>query len=340
MSKNNVRLANFVRKVRVQKQIEQYFGETHILSEVREDLRSNPHIVEKLNQGEQLLTQWCNGEFYTSKQVRMAQVAMLDLEAITLDIVAIITMRCSTTSLPLVSVASMIANRLGFADQGEGILTAAEMITVLCDTDLFDLDRPTKYAQVVVKSRVQLDGELKEKAVYSQFLPPMIHRPHVLKNNRHSGYSTLKGDSVILGGYMNHHDDHISLDVLNTLNRNQFEIDEEFISTIEEQPSSKVADRLNEWEENYEHLSKEERDMMRLEQENWETYKKQCYFTYSLMLRHGNKFYFQHKVDKRGRIYTYGYHLNPQGNSFKKAMLNLAHKEVATGVEDFLGECK
>ena len=339
MSKNNVRLANFVRKVKMQKQIEQYFGEHNISKDIIEEFQQTPVIVERVQQGVALLTEWLNGEYYSSKQARLAQVAILDLEAIVYKTVTTIAMKC-TQFMPLVSVASLLAHQLKFADQRDGILTMTEIIAVLADIDLYDLDRANKFAQISVKTRIELSDELKERAQNSRFLPPLLHRPAVLRNNRHSGYTTLRGDSLILGGFQNHHDNHISLDVLNTLNRNQFEIDEEFISTIDEQPSAKVHNRLDEWEEDYDELSREEKEMYELEKNNWQQYKEQCYVTYSLMLRHGNKFYFQHKVDKRGRVYTYGYHLNPQGNSFKKAMLNLAHKEVATGVEDFLGECK
>ena len=39
------------------------------------------------------------------------------------------------------------------------------------------------------------------------------------------------------------------------------------------------------------------------------------------------KLYINHKPDTRGRIYAVGYYINPQGTSFKKAMLQLANKE-------------
>ena len=60
-------------------------------------------------------------------------------------------------------------------------------------------------------------------------------------------------------------------------------------------------------------------------------YINQGYKIQTLMLYH--KFWLQNKVDKRGRIYTSGYHLNPQGSSFKKAMLNLKKKEIVTGLD-------
>lgn len=48
------------------------------------------------------------------------------------------------------------------------------------------------------------------------------------------------------------------------------------------------------------------------------------------LLDNGNKFYFGWKYDKRGRSYSQGYHINPQGNQYRKAMLQFADKEVLT----------
>jgi len=50
------------------------------------------------------------------------------------------------------------------------------------------------------------------------------------------------------------------------------------------------------------------------------------------MVSQGNEFYLTNKVDKRGRIYSQGYHINTQGTSFKKAMIDLAHEELVTGM--------
>jgi hypothetical protein len=66
--------------------------------------------------------------------------------------------------------------------------------------------------------------------------------------------------------------------------------------------------------------------------EQWRHFKEQSYMMYMLMAEQGNRFWFNHKVDKRGRIYSHGYHINPQGTSFKKAMLEFADAELVSGV--------
>ncbi len=48
------------------------------------------------------------------------------------------------------------------------------------------------------------------------------------------------------------------------------------------------------------------------------------------LLENGNEFYFGWKVDTRGRMYSQGYHINPQGNEYRKAMLQFVAKEELT----------
>ena len=48
------------------------------------------------------------------------------------------------------------------------------------------------------------------------------------------------------------------------------------------------------------------------------------------LLENDNHFYFGWKYDKRGRSYSQGYHINPQGNEYRKAILQFADKELLT----------
>ncbi|EOD9945415.1 hypothetical protein ACXNWJ_002971 [Acinetobacter baumannii] len=339
ITQKNISLANFVRKVRKQKEIESLFNEKTIHRMVIEELQQEAEFHEDVKKATALVHDWMSQTYHTSKQARIECLKVLDIELLVWEIIATITMQCKAP-MPLVNVASMCCHRLKMADKGAAIHTMAELIAVIADVDFYVLEKKTKASSVTVQTLIGLSDELEERAQHAQFLPPMIHKPRVLRNNRHSGYATVRGDSLILGGYQNHHDGNISLDVLNTQNRNAYEIDVDFISSVEEQPSKSTRERIEGLEEDYDNLSREEKRMLEMEKDNWEHYKYQCYLTYALMIHHGNKFYFNHKVDKRGRIYTYGYHLNPQGNEFKKATLNFAHKEHVSGVSDFLAECK
>lgn len=60
-------------------------------------------------------------------------------------------------------------------------------------------------------------------------------------------------------------------------------------------------------------------------QEDWENYLKQCEIVKSEL--QGKPFYFKWAYDKRGRVYSKGYHINIQANEYHKACLSFS-KEV------------
>ena len=89
-------------------------------------------------------------------------------------------------------------------------------------------------------------------------------------------------------------------------------LDTDFLSTVEEEPTFDLDTQDK--------------------AESWAHFKEQSYCFYHLMATQANQFYFTHKVDKRGRIYSHGYHINPQGSAFKKATLGLSEAELIEGV--------
>ena len=66
--------------------------------------------------------------------------------------------------------------------------------------------------------------------------------------------------------------------------------------------------------------------------QQWGVFKSQSTGIYQMLHDQGNEFYLANKVDKRGRMYAHGYHVTTQGSPFKKAMVELAHKERVEGV--------
>ena len=118
-------------------------------------------------------------------------------------------------------------------------------------------------------------------------------------------------DSLILG-IGNDHAGDICLDVINTQNQTPLRLATDFLSTVEEQPSQpiKTADQAHQWK----------------------VFKQQSYYIYDMLTKQGNKFWLSHKVDKRGRLYAQGYHVNTQGNPFKKAIVELYNEEIVEGV--------
>lgn len=316
----------------LQQKIEETFSKKFIIQKAVDDLLTCESIVAKLNKGVEILYSWFNEEHGIDKSLRLLALQQLDVNELVEHTVALVALHCSKP-MKLVSIASMCIGHLKMADKVDAIQTMAEVIAMLSDTDLFDCKK-TKDGWVVL-SRIGLDEEVLRYAYNAFYLPPMIIKPRTVRHNRDSGYITQRGESLILGYYENHHDDDICLDAINTLNSNEYELDTDLISSLSEDPLEITIEKLQE------NAAAKDKYLSRFDAEKklkqildtWDDYQEECYKIQTLMLYHGNKFYLQNKVDKRGRIYTSGYHISPQGSSFKKAMINLANKEIVTGLD-------
>ncbi|WP_038345655.1 hypothetical protein [Acinetobacter sp. A47] len=316
----------------LQQRIEVAFDKRLIFKKAYAEIMASPELVAIMDEGADILTDWILDDHFDMKAERVAQLCALDIKELVYKIITEIALSAQKP-IPLVSISAKCAALLKMADNVKAIQTMAEVISVLADIDLFDAGKisNSKDASYMIMSKITLDPETEAFMYQATYLPPMIHRPKKLRHNRSSGYLTQQGDSLILGGFQNHHDWDICLDVLNIMNSNEFELDIEFLSTVEEpEPKPTKQDGVT-------YMSKDQRAMEAFAIENFEKYKKQCYFLYMYLNSKGNSVFFTHKVDKRGRIYACGYHLSPQGNSFKKGMLNSKKKEVPTGIEAFLG---
>lgn len=311
----------------LQEKIEKTFSKKFIVQQAVDDLLTCESIVNKLNKGIELINTWLNKGHDIDRELRLLAVRDLDIKELVMQVTACISLECQKP-MKLVSVASLCARHLNMSDKVEAIHTMAEIIAVLGETDLWD-NKKTKEGWIVI-SRVQLDAEVTQYADNALYLPPLIIKPRKVRHNRDSGYITQRGESLILGFYENHHDDDICLDVINTLNSNEYELDTDFINQYEEQWH---REELSQQE--YEELSHANREIYNMDEKNWEKFQEQGKFFQTLMIHHGNSFYLCNKVDKRGRIYSSGFHMNVQGSSFKKAMVNFKHREIPTGLSSW-----
>ncbi len=311
----------------LQEKIEKTFSKRFITAAAVDDLLTCESIVNKLNRGIEYVNSWLNKDHDVERELRLLAVRELDIKELVMQVVACISLECQKP-MKLVSIASLCARHLNMSDKVEAIHTMAEIIAVLGETDLFD-NKKTREGWIVI-SRVGLDAEVTQYADNALYLPPLIIKPRKVRSNRDSGYITQRGESLILGFYENHHDDNICLDVLNTLNSNEYELDTDFINQYEEQWH---REELSQQE--YEELSHADREIYNMDAKTWKKFQEQGKFFQHLMIHHGNSFYLCNKVDKRGRIYSSGYHVNVQGSSFKKAMVNFKHREIPTGLSSW-----
>lgn len=155
-----------------------------------------------------------------------------------------------------------------------------------------------------------IPSELQHELDKFQYPLPMVVPPRIVTTNTDTGYITQKG-SVILRD--NHTLDDVVLDHLNRLNQIPLTINLETARTI--QNKWKGLDRMHPGE-SWEDFQKRRRAF-----EKYDSVSK------DIMELVGNKFFFTHKYDKRGRTYCSGFHINYQGTEWNKAVIELAESE-------------
>lgn len=156
-------------------------------------------------------------------------------------------------------------------------------------------------------------SEVQQRIEQFQYPLPMIEKPMTVRHNRQTGYRTIKGSLILKN---NHHDDDICLDHINRMNAIPLAVNADVVAFVQN---------------NWKNLDKQKPD---------ETYadfrdRQKAFWKYDTTSRdileglslQPDGIFLTHKVDKRGRTYSQGYHVNYQGNDWAKAVVQLHHVE-------------
>lgn len=252
------------------------------------------------------LREYISQSYWDSKNERLQSINK-DLTKVILNILTQ-TVLIASDYVPLLAVCSSVSFGLS---KYHDIQTAADVLWLINQTDLIliDIVNDTRY----IKSNMQVT-DLVNRLTLMCVLPPMISKPRTLRHNKSCGYLTIPTDNLILGDRDNYHDECISLDVLNTLNSQAYQLDLDICYKFQKEFKSEFDKDTDEY----------------LNQlKTYERAKEQ--FEYFRDVIQDKTIHFTHKVDKRGRVYTQGYQMNYQGSSYEKACINLKTKEFVTG---------
>lgn len=249
------------------------------------------------------IEEYMNKTYYDQKEARLDHIRYeMDIKDVVMEL--FIGVMGVDKWTPIQGIAAKIGNNLGYSNIWEGVKTGAELLALGKHAGLV-LIRKDVTGSLIVLSAYGLEESTNKFILETKYLPPMIVPPVRLHCNNDSGYLTIK-DSVILGKD-NHHYDRQALDVINKLNKVRYSLDEDILA-INEEPSDNcnTAEKVN----NFRAMALESKKV------------------YADLIDLGNTFYFTHKFDKRGRIYSQGYHCNLQSTEYKKAILNFKRKEI------------
>lgn len=304
----------------LQRNNEYYFCRKHINGYIEEAIRESPRNQVIIADGVKRVSQWLDHWFapwtdqtpsekrYNSKHARLTKLQSLDLvELVTQIFVGISYFQVPTQ---FVNATGQLAAHLNLGNRRDSIETVAELCAVLCWTGAFTLGKREEDDVMMLHCHLPLPESILDAIARSAYPPPMVCAPKPVKSNYESPYLTFD-DCRILGKHNGHSDD-ICLDVINTQAAVPLQLNTQFLSTVEEEPTFELDTPLKIRE--------------------WHKFKCESYTLYSLMVRQGNLFFLDQRVDKRGRLYSQGYHINTQGSSFKKAMIELANTEIVEGV--------
>lgn len=176
------------------------------------------------------------------------------------------------------------------------IIEASGLITISTSRRMFELK--------FVELSFELSDYVMKIIGNCAYLPPTIV-PCIPKSNSDAGWKTFK-KSVFLN--KNHHEGNAPLHWLEVLNSTAFSIDLNMLNYDEQvdidiQQDKKKLDNF---------LGQRELTIRSIKE----------------VLAHGNKFYFVHRFCARYRAYAAGYALSPQGNDYRKSLLNLNKQEM------------
>lgn len=195
-------------------------------------------------------------------------------------------------------------------------LKACNLLIEYCPLIELDIRPGEEYSYVL--SAIELDEEEHHGAQQRSHVPlPSIVPLQEVKHNNQSGYFT-HDKSVLLGG--KHHDKNVCLSHINRCNRTAFAIDENMMGYLPEyafDPTPKYNKKTAKPETRKE-IAERHKSWINLNQN----------LDPILAELKGKRLYFNHEYCNRGRTYCEAYHLNYQGASLQKSLVNLAHKEI------------
>ena len=145
----------------------------------------------------------------------------------------------------------------------------------------------------IIKPTIRLDDHTLNKVSMFEYVPPMVCKPNPWKSNNDGGW--LSFDKHVVLGKGNRHHEKQNLDCLNTLQEIEWHLDMGVVFNY-----------------NSEHPLPADHKM---------------YVEYI-----DKPFYFVWRYDKRGRMYSEGYHINLQSDEYRRAALSMGQMEICDEV--------
>lgn len=252
---------------------------------------SNP-FIQDIQDTVETLDQWCYmSHHYASKNKRLAEWSpeVEELYEVVYHLFAMALLH--PQGITYQAMIGAIANHVKCADTLDRIKTAAEMIALAYQCELIVITKTSDKTMMITTDhvlRVQIPQFIKHM--------PVFEEPEPLTK------------SQILGSRFKQHEGDVCVDHINRMNNIPLSLELRIIESMPETTTNI-------------HETQEQVDA-------WDTFVQHSKGIYELIEQEGNLFYLEHSNDTRGRCYASGYCVGYQGSGYKKAIVQLANKEI------------
>ena len=247
----------------------------------------------EITQAIQLIRKYKKTKTYESKQLILDDWDINDKELYEL-VISIFTVILYNEELTFQAAVGLLNQKIKLSDELSQIKIIADVIGIVINTGLIDIDSVIGDYHVLSTQYAITDiPETDKHAV-------ILFRPQPIEDNM----------KVFNGHAMNKHDGYFRLAHLNRMTQISFKLDQEFISEYEECSNAELDTEQKETQ--------------------WELFRDKSTEKYQEV--NSKEFYIKHNYDSRGRCYSENYYLNPQGISYKKAIIQLTKTELVEDV--------
>lgn len=206
-------------------------------------------------------------------------------------------------------------------DVGQGrhlaMQECAHALEECVDADLVDY----KMSKEMFVIRLDIDHQTRQELDRYQYPLPMVVQPKKLQDNMQNGYSsteTSRALVVLKTGRQTelYKQAHICLDHLNRMNSIPLTLNMQTAELID-----------NEWADIGHRRPGESFKAYATRQKAFHQYDTAAKDVMYALIGIRDRFWMTHRYDRRGRTYCQGYHVNYQGTSWNKAVIEFANKE-------------
>lgn len=255
--------------------------------------------MEEITKAVELILTYRITDFYESKNA-LIQAWQIDYQNIYDLIISVFTLTLTNEAVTYQAMVGILNHKIKLDSEIDRIKILADLIGLIASTGLIDI-HSEKGKYHMISTEYGIDSVIPQEDRH----PTTTEKIEPVKSNRGTD------GSILLGHKMNHHNEYVRLSHLNRMQQMPLKLNKEFINSYEEGPKN---------------------DPVTKEQiAQWKTFKEESLKKYEELMASDQQFFIGYKYDYRGRSYSCSYYLNPQGSSFKKAMIDLADKEIVEG---------